>query len=58
MAAARIPTLLYGPKGDGAHAVNEWVDLASVGRVAEVLVATAHDFCRGPDTDSPGRPVR
>jgi acetylornithine deacetylase len=44
VAAAGIPTLLFGPSGDGAHADDEWVDLASVQRVRDVLVATARDF--------------
>ena len=32
--------------GAGAHAVEEWVDLASAHRVAGVLEAVARDFCR------------
>ena len=44
-AAAGIPTVVFGPSGVGAHAVEEWVDLDSVGRCAEVLLATASDFC-------------
>src|SRR5207249_993626 len=32
IAAEGIPTLLYGPIGDGAHAEVEWVDLDSVER--------------------------
>ena len=44
-AAAGIPTVLFGPAGAGAHAVVEWVDLDSVERCAEVLLATAEDFC-------------
>ena len=42
---AGIPTVIFGPAGEGAHAVVEWVDLASVERCAEVLVATAREFC-------------
>ncbi|MFI6315896.1 M20/M25/M40 family metallo-hydrolase [Nonomuraea sp. NPDC050556] len=42
---AGIPCLLYGPAGEGAHAATEWVDLASVERVARVLAATAVEFC-------------
>jgi acetylornithine deacetylase len=45
LGAAGIPTVIFGPGGDGAHAVVEWVDLASVERCAEVLVATAREFC-------------
>jgi acetylornithine deacetylase len=40
-----IPTVIFGPGGEGAHAVVEWVDLASVERCAEVLVAAAQEFC-------------
>jgi acetylornithine deacetylase len=42
---AGIPTVIFGPGGEGAHAVVEWVDLASVERCAEVLIATAREFC-------------
>jgi acetylornithine deacetylase len=45
LAAAGIPTVLYGPKGEGAHAEVEWVDLASVERCLEVYVAVAADLC-------------
>jgi acetylornithine deacetylase len=42
---AGIPTVIFGPAGEGAHEVLEWVDLASVERCAEVLVAVAREFC-------------
>jgi acetylornithine deacetylase/succinyl-diaminopimelate desuccinylase-like protein len=42
---AGIPTVIFGPGGEGAHEVVEWVDLASVERCAEVLLAVARDFC-------------
>lgn len=45
LSAAGIPTVLFGPAGAGAHAAEEWVDLASVGRVTDVLVRAAEDFC-------------
>ena len=35
----------FGPAGEGAHADVEWVDLASVERCAEVLVAVTREFC-------------
>ena len=44
-AAAGIPTVNYGPGGEGAHAAVEWVDLDSVVACAEVLVETARRFC-------------
>src|SRR6266446_396262 len=45
LSAAGIPTVVFGPGGEGAHAVVEWVDLEQVGRCAEVLVACAAEFC-------------
>jgi len=44
-AAAGIPTVNYGPGGEGAHAAVEWVDLDSVVACAKVLVETARRFC-------------
>ena len=44
-AAAGIPTVLFGPAGAGAHAAEEWVDLASLERCREVYVATAAALC-------------
>jgi acetylornithine deacetylase len=46
LSAAGIPTAVFGPAGAGAHAVEEWVDLASVAACADVLEAVARDFCR------------
>jgi acetylornithine deacetylase len=45
LAAAGIPTLLYGPCGHGAHAEVEWVELASAERCLEVYVAVAREVC-------------
>jgi acetylornithine deacetylase/succinyl-diaminopimelate desuccinylase-like protein len=44
-AAAGIPTVVFGPSGEGAHAEVEWVDLEDVERTAEILLATATAFC-------------
>jgi acetylornithine deacetylase len=44
LAEAGIPTVLFGPAGGGAHADDEWVDLASVERVRDALIATAREF--------------
>jgi acetylornithine deacetylase len=43
--AAGIPTVVFGPGGAGAHAVDEWVDLASVDACSDALVAAAHELC-------------
>jgi acetylornithine deacetylase len=45
LSAAGIPSVLCGPSGSGAHAVEEWVDLASVKTCAGIYLATAIDFC-------------
>ena len=45
LSAAGIPAVLFGPSGSGAHAVEEWVDLASVKTCAEIYLATAMNFC-------------
>jgi acetylornithine deacetylase len=42
---AGIPTVVFGPDGWGAHAVDEWVDLASVDACSDALVAAAHELC-------------
>jgi acetylornithine deacetylase len=44
--AAGIPTVLFGPVGAGAHASEEWVDLASVQACAEIYLGAAELFCR------------
>jgi acetylornithine deacetylase len=45
LAAAGIPTVIFGPGGDGAHAVVEWSDLDQLQRCADVLIATIEEFC-------------
>jgi len=40
-----IPTVLFGPAGEGAHAEVEWVDLASLDRVREVVGRVAAEWC-------------
>jgi acetylornithine deacetylase len=45
MNAAGIPTVAYGPAGEGAHADEEWVDLASVEKCVEVYLRTAELLC-------------
>jgi acetylornithine deacetylase len=46
IAAAGIPTVLFGPVGEGAHAEVEWVDLDSVERVRDVVLKVAVEWCR------------
>jgi acetylornithine deacetylase len=45
IAGAGIPTVLFGPAGEGAHATVEWVDLASLDRVREVVQRVADEWC-------------
>ena len=46
LSAAGVPSVLFGPSGSGAHAVEEWVDLVSVKICAEIYLATAMNFCK------------
>jgi acetylornithine deacetylase len=43
--AAGIPTVVFGPGGQGAHSVDEWVDLASVDACADGLALAARELC-------------
>jgi acetylornithine deacetylase len=45
IAAAGIPTVLFGPAGEGAHAAEEWVSVSSTETVARTLVAVAERIC-------------
>jgi acetylornithine deacetylase len=40
-----VPTLLFGPRGAGSHNANEYVELPSVLRTAEVYLAAALEWC-------------
>jgi acetylornithine deacetylase len=45
IAAAGIPTVMFGPGGAGAHAVEEWVSLADTEAVARTLTGVAARLC-------------
>ena len=45
LAAAGIPTVLFGPRGEGAHAEVEWVDVASLEQCVEIYGAVAAEIC-------------
>lgn len=47
LARAGVDTVVMGPHGTGAHAAEEWVDLDSVVKVAEILAHTAMRYCQG-----------
>jgi acetylornithine deacetylase len=46
LAAAGIETLVLGGDGAGAHAAEEWADLASLGHLARILALSAAEYCR------------
>jgi acetylornithine deacetylase len=43
--AAGIPTVVFGPGGEGAHALEEWVSLADAERCADLYLAAAVELC-------------
>jgi acetylornithine deacetylase len=45
IAAAGIPTVMFGPGGEGAHAAEEWVSLADTDAVARTLTGVAARVC-------------
>ncbi|MDQ2655449.1 MAG: M20/M25/M40 family metallo-hydrolase [Chloroflexota bacterium] len=45
LSAAGIPTVIVGPDGAGAHADEEWVDLASALATADALAGIVRTFC-------------
>ena len=45
LSAAGIPTVLYGPEGEGAHADVEWVSRSGTTTAAAVLTRVTKDFC-------------
>jgi acetylornithine deacetylase len=47
LSAAGIPTVVFGPGGSGAHAVEEYANLSQVEACAHALIRLAVDFCSG-----------
>lgn len=45
LGAVGVPTAIFGPAGDGAHAVVEWADIDSVVTFTGVLGELAYAFC-------------
>ncbi len=45
LAEAGTETVVLGPRGAGLHTTEEWVDLASVAQLAEVLAEAARQYC-------------
>jgi acetylornithine deacetylase len=45
LSTAGIPTVLYGPEGEGAHADIEWVSRSGTSIATTVLTQFAQEFC-------------
>jgi len=45
MNTAGIPTVAFGPSGEGAHADVEWVDIATAERCVSIYVNAATELC-------------
>lgn len=45
IASSGIETVLIGPKGDGLHSVEEWVDIQSVFNLASILAEITAAYC-------------
>ncbi|MEW6661407.1 MAG: hypothetical protein ACOY9Y_04380 [Bacillota bacterium] len=45
LAGAGIPTVIFGPKGEGLHASAEYVDFPSVISAAEIVANSILEFC-------------
>src|SRR5262249_29152489 len=45
LSTAGVPTVLYGPEGEGAHADIEWVSRTGTTTTTTVLTRLAQDFC-------------
>ncbi len=45
LSAAGIPTIVFGPCGEGLHGEIEWVDLDSVKRCYEIVLDAVEEFC-------------
>ena len=52
LAAAAIPSVLFGPGGAGLHGLEEYVILDDVRRCRDALVALARTFCRPNEKQS------
>ncbi len=45
LAQVGIPTVVFGPDGEGLHGAVEWVDLDTVQACYEAVLATIEEFC-------------
>ncbi|WP_254057745.1 M20/M25/M40 family metallo-hydrolase [Clavibacter michiganensis] len=54
---AGIPCILLGVTGGGAHADEEWAEVDSIRRLADVLEGAILDFCGGDRIVPTSRPI-
>jgi acetylornithine deacetylase len=47
LAEVGVPAVVFGPRGEGAHGVVEWVEIDSVETYTRILATTAYAFCAG-----------
>lgn len=47
LSAAGVPTVIFGPGGEGAHATEEWADLPMLEDFLALLEAVAYRYCAG-----------
>ncbi len=47
LSSAGIPTVVFGPGGAGAHAVDEWASISQTATCAEILAQAAMDYWAG-----------
>ena len=45
LSSAGIPTVVFGPRGEGLHSEVEWVDVASLEQCVEIYGAVASELC-------------
>ena len=45
LAEAGIPSVIFGPSGEGPHAAVEWVSLSSIEALTRILIETARAYC-------------
>lgn len=57
LGAAGIETVVLGPTGGGLHTEREWVEVASVVHLAQILYRTVNSYCMA-GVDAGGTPAR
>jgi acetylornithine deacetylase len=53
LSAAGIPTVVFGPGGEGAHAITEYASILQTEQCAQVLARMAVEFCAGAMSQTP-----